>query len=287
MVLEQLYPVDFLKENPKYAFILSLALTVFGVFFAMVVFPNDPALVIVAMASTLLIPSLYQFTVFEEELHGKVAEAIDYKDYIMEWINSNKKLFMVYMYMFFGAFFVFAFFSMFLPRLAANQLFRQQLAVLTGGASFQLSLFWSLLTHNFQVLMLCFIVSLIAGNGSIYLIIWNASVWGTIFGNLAKTTAMNLSGSTAILFLLIMLSVFPHVFLEMASYVIAVMSGTVLSNAIAREKLASARFGKILVLNMIVLATALLVLVIAVAVETYVLNNFTTYQTIIQLSFGV
>ena len=283
MVLEQLYPIEFLKEQPKYAFVLSFALTIFGIFFAMIVFPRDPALVIVAVASTLLVPSLYQFTSLQEEAHGRFESIINIK----EWIHENKQLYKVYMYLFFGSFFVFAIFAMILPTLAANQLFKQQLAVLTGGATFSTGLFWSLFTHNIQVLMLCFIVSVIAGNGSIYLIIWNASVWGTIFGNLAKTTAIHLSASTGIVFLLVMLSVFPHVLLEMSSYVIAVMSGTVISNALAREKIISNRLGRIILLNLGILLLAVFVLFIAMLVETYVLNNFTTYQKIIQLSFGV
>ena len=282
MVLEQLYPVEFLKEHPKYAFILSFALTIFGMFFAMMVFPQDPALVIVAVASTLLVPSLYQFTSFQEEVHGRFESLINLK----EWIRANKQLYKVYIYMFFGSFSVFAIFSMILPTLAANEIFKQQLAVLTGGATFSFGLFWSLFSHNMQVLMLCFLVSVIAGNGSIYLIIWNASVWGTIFGNLAKTAAINISANTAIVFLLIMLSVFPHVLLEMSSYIIAVMSGTVISNALVREKMLSRRFGRILLLNIGVLLVAILVLFAAMLVETYVLNNFTTYQKIIQLSFG-
>lgn len=283
MVLEQLYPLEFLKRNPKYAFVLSMALTVFSVFFAMIVFPDDPALVIVAMASTLLIPSLYQFTVFETGVYRRVTELFS----LREWAESNKNLFKVYMYMFFGSFFVFAFFAMFLPKLAANQLFKQQLSVMAGGATWSTSLFLDLFLHNMQVLMLCFVIALIAGNGSIYMIIWNASVWGTVFGNLAKTTAMNLSASTVIVFLLIMLSVFPHVLLEMSSYVIAVISGTVLSNALAKEHIVSRQFGRILGLNLLVLLFAVFVLVVAMLVETYVLKNFTTYQTIIQLSFGV
>jgi len=159
--------------------------------------------------------------------------------------------------------------------------------VMAGGATWSMSLFWDLFLHNMQVLMLCFIIALIAGNGSIYMIIWNASVWGTVFGNLAKTTAVNLSANTAIVFLLIMLSVFPHVLLEMSSYVIAVISGTVLSNALAKEHIVSSHFAKILGLNFLVLLFAIFVLVVAMLVETYVLKNFTTYQTIIHLSFGV
>lgn len=288
MVLEQLYPVEFLKERPKYAFLLSMAFTVFATFFAMMIFPQDPALVIVAITSTLLIPSLYQFTVFSADVEGKIAD-MGVKDVIF----ANKQLFKVYAYMFFGSFFVFAIFALILPTLATNHLFEQQMAVMVGGAiagigtKFSMQLLWELMSNNFQVLMLCFIISIIAGNGSIYMIIWNASVWGTVFGTLAKTTAANLGASSAIVFLLIMLSVFPHVLLEMGSYLLAVISGTVISNGLAREKIISKRFGMILLTNIAIFGLALFVLLLGGIVETYVLDNFMTYQRIIQLSFGV
>ena len=287
MVLEQLYPIEFLKEKPRYALLLSFAFTVFATFFGMMIFPQDPALVIVAMASTLLIPSLYQFTVFEEKVEREIA-GMGVRDVLI----TNKQLFKVYTYMFFGSFFVFAIFSMVLPSLATNYLFRTQMAAVAGGAiagigtKFSMVLLWELLSNNFQVLMLCFIVSIIAGNGSIYLIIWNASVWGTVFGTLAKTTALHLGASSGVLFLLIMISVFPHVLLEMGSYILAVISGTVISNALAREQIVSKRFGKVLLVNLVILGLALLVLLIGGIVETYVLDNFMTYQRIIQLSFG-
>ncbi|MEM4264152.1 MAG: hypothetical protein QW666_04665, partial [Candidatus Woesearchaeota archaeon] len=203
MVLEQLYSIEFLKQKPRYAFLLSFAFTIFATFFAMMIFPQDPALVIVAMASTLLIPSLYQFTIFEEKLESEVAEMN-----VLEVLAANKQLFKIYAYMFFGSFFVFAIFAIILPTLATNHIFKQQMAVMVGGAiagvgtKFSLKLLWELISNNFQVLMLCFIVSIIAGNGSIYVIIWNASVWGTVFGTLAKTTAANLGASSAIVFLL-------------------------------------------------------------------------------------
>lgn len=288
MVLEQLYPVEFLKERPMFTFLLSFAYTIFATFFALMIFPQDPALVIVAVASTLLIPSLYQFTTYEEKVYRGLSGF-----QVKEFLLANKQLYKVYAYAFFGSFFVFAIFSTILPKLATNYIFRNQLAVLTGGAiagigtSWSWGLFWELMANNLQVLILCFLVSVIAGNGSIYLIIWNASVWGTVFGNLAKTSAMNLGASAPVLLLLVLLSVFPHVLLEMSSYIFGVMSGTVLSNALAKEKLISRTFAKVLLLTLTVFVFAILVQVVAMLVETYVLQNFTTYQRIIMLSFGV
>jgi uncharacterized membrane protein SpoIIM required for sporulation len=284
MVLEQIYSVDFLKENPKYAFLLGLAYTVFGALFALMLFGEDPALVIVGVVSMLLMPSLYQISSYYE------SRAREHAVGVWNVVVNNKQFIKVYLYMFFGSFVVFALFSLILPSLATNHLFKQQVSVMAGGATaagggyFSLALFKDLFTHNMFVMTICFLLSLIAGNGAIFMIIWNASVWGTVFGVLGKTTATYLQVNPGIIFVLIMLSVFPHVLLEMSSYIIAVVAGTMISDAMAKEQILSKAFGRVLASNLLLLLCAIGVLAIGMIVETYVLNNFTTYKTIIQLS---
>jgi len=150
---------------------------------------------------------------------------------------------------------------------------------------FSPSLFWDLFTWNLQVLGMCFFLSLIAGNGAILFITWNASVWGTIFGNLAKTAAMASTANVFILFLLIIVSVFPHTFLEGLSYMISAISGTTLSDGITKEKLVSTKMWKIAKYNLILLLIGIGVLAIGMLVETYALGNFDVYRTIINLAF--
>lgn len=283
MVLEQIYSVEVLKEQPKYGFLLGIAYTVFAALFGLMLFGDDPALVIVGVVSMLLMPSLYQISSYYES--KAKAHAVG----VWNVIVNNKQFIKVYIYTFFGSFVVFAIFSLFLPSLATNHLFKQQVAVMAGGATaaggyFSLALFKDLFTHNMFVMTICFLLSLIAGNGAIFMIIWNASVWGTVFGVLGRNTATYLQAHPAIIFSLIMLSVFPHVLLEISSYIIAVVAGTMISDAMAKEELFSKAFGRVLASNLLLLLCAIGVLAIAMIVETYVLNNFTTYKTIIQLS---
>ena len=286
MVLEQIYPMELLKEKPKYAFLLGMAYTVFATLFALMLFPQDPALVIVGIVSILLLPSLYQLSTYHESEMRK-HNAFSF------WhvISDNKQFIKVYLYLFFGSFIVFALFSLFLPTLATNYVFKEQVAVMTGGAVqtagggyFSIPLFKDLFTHNLFVMGICFLLSLVAGNGAIFMIIWNASVWGTVFGVLGKTVAVYLQTHPAIIFSLILISVFPHVLLEISSYIIAVVAGTIISDAMAKEKIVSKTFARVLIHNVLLLMCAVAVLAIAMIVETYVLNNFSTYKTIIQLS---
>ena len=134
--------------------------------------------------------------------------------------------------------------------------------------------------------MLCFAVSLAIGNGSIFLITWNASVWGTIFGNIAKTGALAVGKNPFIYLVLILISVLPHVILEIGSYIFATISGSEISESILKEKFGSEAFGNILAINAIILLFAIVILLLGAAVETFVLNNFETYRVIIQQAFG-
>jgi uncharacterized membrane protein SpoIIM required for sporulation len=176
--------------------------------------------------------------------------------------------------------------------LAANVLFRGQLSViqgnagLTGGAIFTTSLFLDIFLNNIKVLIFCFLISLIAGNGAMLAIAWNASVWGTIFGTLAKNSAALSGANPWIFFALIMASVLPHTILEMLSYVLSTISGTTISEGFVVGKIKSSKFMNLVMRNLILLLVSIAVLALGGIVETFVLNNFDTYRTIIQIAFG-
>ena len=183
MVFEQLYSIDFLTKNPWYALLLGIGYSVFGIAIAIFTFPKDPALVAVAIISILLLPSLYKFSAKEESVEGR-----EKKFTFKELLKDNRSFLLVYLLIFIGVMLTFAFFAIALPSLAGNHLFKTQLEILygtgnvAGNATFTTGLFTDIFFNNFKVLLICFLISLIAGNGAIFLIVWNGSVWGTIFG---------------------------------------------------------------------------------------------------------
>ena len=132
--------------------------------------------------------------------------------------------------------------------------------------------------------MACFIIALLTGDGAIFLITWNASVWGTIFGLTAKNAALFSGKQALVLFGIIMLVVFPHMILEAISYFLGAISGGVISKDVLLEEFASNRFLEVFGLNLYLLLFALLFLVLGALVETFVLENVSIYQEIIQMS---
>ena len=279
MVFERLYTPDYLKQHPAYGFLLGIGYTIIGLFIAIMIFRNDPALIAVGVLSLLLMPSLFQITDSNIILRQN-------KPTLLKFLKLTLPNIKVYVTVFFGIFFTFAIFAIVLPKLAAGHLFKMQLDVLTGHATtFSVALFWDLFTWNLQVLGLSFVLSLIAGNGAILFIAWNASVWGTIFGNLAKTGALVSPANPYILFVLIIISVFPHTFLEGLSYMLATISGTTLSDGVVKQRFISQEMKTILKYNLLLLLIAIGVLALGMLVETYVLGNFITYRSIIELAF--
>ncbi len=282
-MLEKLYSAHFLRQNPFYAFILGLAYSIIAIGASVILFPQDPALISVLIISVLFLPSLYKLSIMEEKEEAKYSGKGTFKA-----ICHQKQFIKVYLYAFLGMFVAFAALSVFLPTLASNILFREQLEVIgiSGGAIFSEGLFMGILSNNMKVLFLCFAVSLALGNGAIFLITWNASVWGTIFGVMAKTGALSVGKNPVIYLILILLTVLPHVILEILSYIFATISGTELSEGFLREKWSSDQFRNLLAVNAMVLLMSIGVLLLGAVVETIVLNNFDTYRIIIQQAFG-
>ncbi len=275
MVFERWYPVEYIKHNPLMGFLLGMSYTLFAMVIALFTFPQDPALVTVGLVSLLLLPSLGKFSEIERFLESK-----DDDVRIQNAFTFNKDFYITYTAIFFGIFFTFAAFSIALPSLAASKLFQPQLAIIGHAFTFSSGQFLSILSNNAIVLLACFFISLIAGNGSIFLITWNASVWGTIFGTIARGATENLQGNVLIIFPLIIISVFPHVLLEISSYIVATISGTVISDSLILDGPKNPVFYRVLGYNLILLAIALVLLLVGGLVETYVLQNFKVYKMI-------
>ncbi|MEW5896365.1 MAG: stage II sporulation protein M [Nanoarchaeota archaeon] len=288
MVLEHIFPEDWLERKGIYAFILGVVYAVIGILISFVLFPSDPALVAVAFTSLLLLPELYKIFSIEER-----QESMEQKVSLRTLWRDDINVIRIYVFLFLGILLVYSVGTMLLPQMQTNTLFREQLEIRLGegfagsatSGIFSRELFFGLLSNNFMVLLACFILALLTGDGAILFIAWNASVWGTIFGFTAKCCAVFLGKNPFLYFGMIMLIVFPHMILEAISYFLAAISGSVISKDVIMEEFASQRFFEVFGFNLYLLLFALVFLVLGALVETYVLDNVWTYQEIIKCSF--
>lgn len=287
MVLEHIFPEDWLEKKGTFAFILGVVYSIIGILISSVLFPGDPALVAVAFTSLLLLPELYKIFSIEERKE-RMEQHVSFRSLLKDDAGIVK----IYIFLFLGILLVYSLGTIMLPSFETNTLFREQLEIrlgqgFAGQATFSglnSGLFWSLLSNNFLVLLACFIMALLTGDGAIFLITWNASVWGTIFGYTAKSASLFSGQSAFYLFGLIILIVFPHMMIEGISYFLAAISGSVISKDVLLERFASDKFMEVFGFNLYLFLIALIFLLVGAGVETFVLEHVGIYQDIIRQS---
>ncbi len=286
MVLEHLFPETWLEQKARYGFLLGVGYSILGLVIAQVLFPADPALVAVAMTSLMLLPELYKIFSIEER-----QERSEKRFKLWKLISDNFDFMRVYLFILLGVFVVYAIGVIILPNLQVNSLFREQLAMrgASGNAVFtsaSADLFQSIFFNNLWVLIACFLISMLTGDGAVFLLVWNASVWGTIFGVTARNAAYYSHSSPFYYLALILLIVLPHAMLEIFSYVLAAISGGIISKDVLLEKFESKRFNQVFTYNFILFLIALVVLACGAGVETGVLEHVKTYAQIIAQGYA-
>jgi uncharacterized membrane protein SpoIIM required for sporulation len=274
LVLEHIFPEDWLEKKGRYAFLLGVIYAVIGILIARVLFPGDPALVAVAFTSLLLLPELYKIFSIEER-----QESMEQHINLRSLWRDDMDIVRIYIFLFIGILLVFSVATILLPSFETNNLFREQLEIRFGQGfagnaifgDFSGGLFFSLLTNNFMVMMACFILALLTGDGAIFLITWNASVWGTIFGITAKNAALFSGENAFFVFGSIMVIVFFHMITEGLAYFLAAISGSVISKDVILEEFASDRFFEVFGFNLYLFLGALVALLVGGGIETVVL----------------
>lgn len=287
MVLEHLFPESWLEQKARYGFLLGAGYTILGIIMADLLFPADPALVGVAFTSLMLLPELYKIFSIEEKQLGA-----EKKFKFWKLLSDNFDFIRVYLFLLLGIFIVYAIAAIILPNLQVNALFRSQLEMrgASGNAvvnSATTHLFDSIFFNNLWVLIACFVISLLTGDGAIFLLTWNASVWGTIFGITARNAAISAQVNPFYYLGLILLIVLPHAFLEILSYILAAMSGGIISKDVLLEKFESKRFNQVFMYNFILFLLAIIILVFGAGMETWVLQHVSKYAEIIAQSYAV
>jgi uncharacterized membrane protein SpoIIM required for sporulation len=267
MVLERLYSMQWIEQKARYAFIMGLSYSILGIATAIFLFPDNPGLVAIAFTSLLILPSLQKLLALEE---SQAARENFFN--IFKLFKDHSDIFKIYFFMFLGILLSFAFFSLVWPPLATSRIFAEQSSFILGGATGKAAtggILSMLIANNFKVLIVALLASLFYGTGAVFIITWNASVWGVIFGLIAKNSAAAAGTHPTIFFILMLIAVFPHMAFEAFAYFLGAISGGVLSKAVIREKLFSNRFNQIIKDSMMMFILAVIVVIIAALIEVY------------------
>ena len=251
MVLEYLFPENWLENRIGYAFILGAVYSVVGILAARLLFGANSGLASVMFVSILLLPSLrklFQRKEQQEERETWFSLKHLYKD--------NKHLVHAYGGMFLGvfaAYFIIAFLGLTFGW-DVTALFREQVfldPVVSGRGAFEAGTLTSILMNNWWVLLACFLLSLLSGNGATFFIVWNASAWGVIFG-LRSVAAGAVLGQPAVGVGLAVLGLtLPHILLEGGAYILAGIAGALISDDVISDAKGLSRFVGYLALGIV------------------------------------
>ena len=275
MVLEQAFRARWLERRPISAFFLGIVYSIIGILSAKLIFPTNTGIASIAFISILLIPSLNRLLGDEENV-----EIRENKFSIRMLFKDHRDIFEIYFFMFIGVFLAYSFFTLVMPSETAAKMFASQLKVskdlyqaLVGNA-FANSELISILLNNLLVFIVCFVLSIVYGAGSIFFLVWNASVWGVIFASYARVMVglgTPLGGSLGAFFGVdTMAPVWAHLITEAFSYFFAAMAGGVLSKAVMREDLFSEKFHHIISDSIMLMILGFMVVAGAAVIEVYV-----------------
>ena len=261
MVLEQYFKVKWI-ERKEHAFFLGFVYSLIGIVSARLIFPSSVGIMSIAFASILMVPSLSVLLKLEEN-----AEIREKKFSIRMLIHDHKDIFKVYIFLFLGIFLAYSLVALISSNLSIQKMFSTQLkSVGIKGFAFFDNPWISIVMNNLLVMVVCFVLSIVYGAGSVLFLTWNASVWGVAFAYFVKQQYPQ-GANVFIGFSKSFLPFLPHMMTEAIAYISAAIVGGIVSKAVLREKLFSKKFHHIITDAIILMAVAFLLVIIAGFIE--------------------
>ena len=238
MVVEQLIKANWLEKRPLSAFIMGFVYSLIAFLTSYLIFPSYFGVMSIAFISILLVPTLSKLLSIEEN-----QEIREKKFSIPQLLKDHYDIIEIYVSLFMGIFLVYFLLLLFIPPDLGVKFFSPQLSVAgISGFAFYAPNFWQILFNNLIVLIVAFILSLVYGAGAILFLSWNASVWGVIIGAVLRRTI----GLELLPITINFSQILPHLTIEATGYILAAITGGILSKAVIRERYKSKQFMHIL-----------------------------------------
>ena len=289
MVLRELFTrFSFINMDALY-FVMGAAYSALGIMLAAAIFPEHTGIVAVFFISIALMPSIDRLFDLNEILAGRQTLVKNNETSLIElkvnssrfslrnFVEDHHELFRAYTFSFLGIFFAFAAITLAVQNETAFMAFGEQAKFYSAGyypAQGDMGFLTDVISNNLGVLFVSFILALLFEYGFTFVVAWNASVWSVVFALRAKGIEVVAGQSQEVQFLFLMLAVIPHIVLEAGTYVLAAMSGGLVSRALREENIfvsgLTQRFSQIMARSAYILLAAIAMLAAAGIVETFV-----------------
>ena len=258
--------------NPKRAERHPLEMMLIGIFYSSIsillsawIFPEQSSIVMVFLT---VLSCVY---IIQGAIKLEESKERDYKS--ERWIlKEHSRLIVFLLFLFMGFVFSYAFWTTVLPNEKIATLFSLQSSVVEGikakvitGNAVSQSSFFIILFNNLKVLALSLVFAFFYGAGSIFVLVWNASVMGLVIGNLTKNTLGILGLPVAFT------KYFLHGIPEMLAYLTIAVAGGIIYTAIWKgDFFKQGRKNQIILDTVILVGISIFLLVGAALIEVYI-----------------
>jgi uncharacterized membrane protein SpoIIM required for sporulation len=256
-MIDKLLRAYMVEKKPWYAIILGFLFASLGIIFSFLIFrtePSFPAVFITTLASAPLIVKIIKSERQEKSI-----------------LRRHEKVIEIYFYLFFGMTIAFALFSTFLPNDISSAIFSEQLSKFSSGHftsgyfSKQSVVFLEIVINNLGLVLFFFLLSLFYGSGSMFLLAWNSSILGVMWGNILK---VSLSLMDPLMFVKNVFFIFPFLLPEVEAYFLASIAGGIVSvNLENKKKLETAMND-----SLIFLTVSIVMIFVAGAIEAFLIT---------------
>ncbi len=281
MVLEALLTPQTAERHPFESLVLGFVYGTFGLFLALWIFEQYASLVMIFLTTIAALPLFYHTVISEEE-----KDLVPQSEYSLLRGHSHALTFLLFLFI--GASLAYSFWYIVLPTPIGNQVFSAQTETIVTlnqkvtGSVTQFNIFGRVFLNNVKVMIFCIIFSFLYGAGSLFILMWNASVIGAAVGNfirvklavLAATIGLNTLAAYLYAISLSILRYALHGIPEILAYVVAGLAGGILSTAIIRKDYTTRNFERIVLDTSDLILIALALLAVAAGVEVYVTPMF-------------
>ncbi|MBU3896680.1 MAG: stage II sporulation protein M [Nanoarchaeota archaeon] len=251
-MLDVILREELVEKRPSYAFALGILFSTIGIAVSILMFKDSPSFPAVFLTTLAAAPIAMRMRKKEE----KTTNLIKRYEYMIG----------IYAYLFFGMAVSFALWFAILPAGFVEIIFKEQLLKFTVGYfTFATPDFISITINNIGLMLFFFLLSLFYGSGSMFLLAWNASVLGVMWGNTIRGLA-SVIGPIGVI--TNTLKAFPYLFPEVIAYFLAAVAGLMLSFAFTRKK----DFDQTLRDALKVLAVAIILILVSGVIETIILG---------------
>lgn len=253
------------ERHPVEMMIIAIFYSSISIVLSLWIFPEHSSLVMVFFT---VLSCVY---VIQRAMKIEEAKERPYKS--EKWIlKEHSKLILFLLFLFLGYVFSFTFWALVLPEAKISIVFNLQSSVvegirtnaLTGNANTGNN-FFLILINNFKVLLFSLIFAFFYGAGSLFVLVWNASVMGFVIGSLARENLGIISLPVAFA------RYFLHGIPEMIAYLTAVVAGGIIYIAVWRgDFLKKGRLKKLFIDTILLVSISIVLLIIAAAIEVFI-----------------